>query len=197
MRAEHGVVLAGGNASRLPGKPLAELDGRPLVSHVITAMRGAGLAVTVVGKPGTGDLAEVAEAEGAAFLTEPVQPIHALFGIATALKTFDAPIVVCAVDMPFVPPALLARLAEGPGEGRDALVCAVRGQLQPMLGWYAPGLATGFTRAVHDGVSATGALLALGGRMAWLGDRQLQDFGDPAVMLADIDTADELRRANA
>ena len=197
MRAEHGVVLAGGNASRLSGKPLAELDGRPLVAHVIAAMRDAGLAVTVVGKPGAGELEAVSVAEGAQFLVEPVQPIHALFGIATALNALKAPIVVCAVDMPFVPPALLARLAEGPGEGRDALICAVRGQLQPMLGWYAPALAAGFVRAVHEGVSATGALLGLGPRMVWLGDPQLREFGDPATMLADIDTADELRRANA
>lgn len=197
MAAEHSVVLAGGNASRLPGKPLAELDGRPLVAHVIAAMREAGLAVTVVGKPGAGELTAVAEAEGASFLAEPVQPIHALFGIATALKALAAPIVVCAVDMPFVPPALLARLAQGPGEGRDALVCAVGGQLQPMLGCYAPVLAAGFMRAVHDGVSATGALMGLGARMAWLGEVDIREFGEPTAILADIDTADELRRANA
>jgi molybdenum cofactor cytidylyltransferase len=54
------VVLAAGSASRFGGgKVLADLDGRPLLRHVVDAARAAGLGPIVVVGPPSGALEEV------------------------------------------------------------------------------------------------------------------------------------------
>ncbi len=123
-RAEEplGVVLAGGAARRFGGaKMTALLDGRPLVTHAVAALAATpGLAgVVVAARPDTtlpGDL-------GVDVWTEPGDgPRHPLAGIAHALERAGRPVLVLAGDMPWVPPALLARLvaagARRPAGGR-------------------------------------------------------------------------------
>jgi molybdenum cofactor cytidylyltransferase len=54
------IVLAAGAGSRFGGsKLLAPLDGRPIVEHVVSAARGAGLEPIIVVVPPTGELDDV------------------------------------------------------------------------------------------------------------------------------------------
>lgn len=186
--ARDGVVLAGGRATRLPGKPLVELNGMPLVLHPVAAMRAAGLVPVVVGKLGDGRLRATVEAAGCPWLTEPDEPVHPLFGIAFALAELRRPVVVCAADMPFVTAELLGGLAAHGGEGA-VVACEVGGVLQPLLGRYAPSVAEALMGTVKESGSATGALRALGADLTVVGDLELAAFGDPARLVQDIDDA--------
>ncbi len=194
--AVDGVVLAGGRATRLPGKPLLELHGTPLVLHPVAAMRVAGLAPTVVGKQGDGALRAVVEEAGCAWLTEPDEPVHPLFGIAFALAELRRPAVVCAADMPFVSAGLLTALAT---HGEDASVVAleVDAILQPLLARYSPDVGGMLHEAALVGASATGTLRALGKRLRVLGEGEMAAFGDPARLIGDVDDAAGLAAARA
>lgn len=110
------AVLAGGAGRRMGGtpKPLALLGGRPLIAWPLAAARAAGLEAVVVAKAATA-LAPL-EVE---VWEEPGEPQHPLLGIVTALERTGGrrhrPVVAVGCDQPWVPPALLARLAAGEG----------------------------------------------------------------------------------
>ncbi len=192
-RAGRGVVLAGGRATRLPGKLCADLGGRPLLAWPVEAMRSAGLEVLVAGKETDGDLRELAGRLGARWLPEPASPVHPLLGIVTALRETGSSVVVCAGDMPHVGAALLARLARG--DGADVLACEHGGFLQPLIARYSPAVLPALERAVAAEESAIATLEGLGGRLAVLTGERLSEFGDPALMMADVDTAAALAEA--
>jgi len=108
------------------------LAGRPLASYPVAALSVVCERVAVVCKPDT-VLPEL-EAER---WDEPAEPRHPLTGIVHALETAGAPVLVCAVDMPFVTAdacrTLLAAVGTAP-----AVVAVAGGMLQPALALYAP-----------------------------------------------------------
>lgn len=186
-RAEHCVVLAGGRGRRLGGgKPLRALAGRPLISYPIAAARTAGLRPVIACKPET-DLGPF-DTTAVVVLREPTRPSHPLLGIATALRALDAPVVVCPCDLPLIPAALLAHLAGLSGEA----VVAGHDAIDPLLGRYGPGSIPALERAVTDGLAARTAVAALDPLL--VGTEQLSAFGDPAAMLSNANTAEDLRR---
>lgn len=118
----------------------------------------------------------------------------ALGGILTAVETLGATLCV-AWDMPFLPPELLAALASGLADA-DAVVPesdSPRG-LEPLCAAYGPAcgpairaaLARGDPRAVgfHGDV-----------RIARLPRQALLQYGDPAVLFFNVNTPDDLARA--
>jgi molybdenum cofactor guanylyltransferase len=132
-----GAVLAGGSGSRMGGsKPAATLAGRPLASYPAAVLATVCWRVALVCKPDT----ELPAIEGAERWDEPPEPRHPLTGIAYALERADAPVLVCAADMPFVTPAACQSLIEAAGGAGavDAAVAVAAGELQPTFGLYAP-----------------------------------------------------------
>jgi molybdenum cofactor guanylyltransferase len=67
---------------------------------------------------------------------EPDEPRHPLTGIVHALETADAPVLVCAADMPFVTAEACGTLLHAAGAS-PAVVATAEGVLQPVLGLYA------------------------------------------------------------
>jgi 3-deoxy-manno-octulosonate cytidylyltransferase (CMP-KDO synthetase) len=68
------VIPARMQASRLPGKPLAEINGRPMIAHVIDRAKEADIGPVVVAAA-ENEIAEAAEQYGAkAVLTDPDLP---------------------------------------------------------------------------------------------------------------------------
>jgi molybdenum cofactor guanylyltransferase len=131
-------------------KPLAELAGRPLVEHALAAAAAAGLRAVVVAKAAT------PLPEGIEVWHEPDEPVHPLLGIVTAVERAGGPVVVTACDMPFVPPALLARLAAGP----EAAVVA-SGRLEPFPARYEPAWLAALRTALAAEAPLTATLAAL------------------------------------
>lgn len=132
-----GVVLAGGLGQRMGGaKAMVELAGRPLICYPLEALAAALDEVAVLAKADT----ELPSLPGATIWVEPQLQHHPLVGISQALALAGGrPVLVCAVDLPFVTPELIGRLAAEDPAGAPAVVASHRGAIQPLLGCYQPG----------------------------------------------------------
>jgi molybdenum cofactor guanylyltransferase len=143
-----GAVLAGGSGRRLVAragsdagaggagsKASTPLAGRPLVSYPILAVQEVCERVAVVCKRGTA-LPSLARVER---WDEPNEPQHPAAGIVHALEIAQAPVLVCAGDMPFVTPeacralvAVARRVAAGTGLRAPATAASDHG-LEPLF----------------------------------------------------------------
>jgi 3-deoxy-manno-octulosonate cytidylyltransferase (CMP-KDO synthetase) len=114
------VIPARMAASRLPGKPLADIAGRPMIAHVLDRAREAGIGPAAVAC-GDAEIADaVRRAGGVAVLTDPELPSGS-DRVYAALATLDAEawhdiVVNLQGDLPTIDPtalrALLAPLAD-------------------------------------------------------------------------------------
>ena len=183
------AVLAGGRSRRMGmAKATAELGGRPLVAWPLAAAAQAGLEAVVVAKPGS-----QLPALAVPVWREPAAPSHPLAGLVCALERAEGrPVVAVACDMPFVAPELLARLA-----AIEATAAATRvgGRLEPFPGRYAPAALPVLRAALEREAPVREALAALA--PAELGEAELRAFGDPARMVASLNTRAELAAAEA
>jgi len=181
------TVLAGGAGRRLGGsKATALLGGRPLIEHVLEAVRAGGLEAVVVAKADS-PLPPL----DCRVVFEPEQPRHPLCGIVTALRELTEPaVVVCACDMPFVTGPLLSWLA---GLQAPLVVTSAGGELQPLLGRYSRSLLGRLEAALAEGLSMREVARWLGAEVA--GGAELERFGDPLRLCSSINTPAELAAA--
>ena len=131
----NGAILAGGAGSRLGGvsKAMVELDGRPLAAHVASVLAEVCDRVAIVCKPDT----ELPEVAGVERWDEPAEPRHPLTGIVHALEQAGGPVLVCAVDMPWVTADACRSLLDA-APGAVAAVAVGNGEMCPVFGVYAP-----------------------------------------------------------
>ena len=131
----NGAILAGGAGSRMNGtsKAMLELDGRPLAVHVAEALAQVCEAVAIVCKPET----ELPDVTGVERWDEPAEPRHPLTGIVHALEQAGGPVLVCAVDMPWVTADACRSLLDA-APGASASVAVGEGEMCPVFAVYAP-----------------------------------------------------------
>lgn len=127
------VVLAAGLGTRMRSrraKVLHELMGKPLVSHVVTAIRAAGIrrVVVVVGHSAEEVRAALAEDEVEfALQEEQLGTGHAVMQARSLLRDHKGPLLVTAGDVPLLRGETLARLLRYHGdEGAAATVLSAR-----------------------------------------------------------------------
>jgi molybdopterin-guanine dinucleotide biosynthesis protein A len=191
----NGAILAGGAASRLGGAPkgLLEVGGVRILDRLVATFEAAlgRLPLLVANAPDAAgwraDLRVVADRRPG---------FGSLGGLYTAVLEAPAPVVCVAWDMPFVPAALLRELAAGLIDA-DVCIPASGGRrgLEPLCAAYGPAcgpamaaaLDRGDLRAIafHDSV-----------RVSRVPEFLLRRFGDPARLFFNVNTADELERAN-
>jgi molybdopterin-guanine dinucleotide biosynthesis protein A len=116
---------------------------------------------------------------------EPAEPVHPLLGVVTALERAGGAVVAVACDMPFVPGALLAKLAAGP----EAAV-RLGGRLEPFPARYDAAALPALRAALDRGAPVRDTLAALAPAML-----DGAAFGDPERILASVNTPDELAAA--
>jgi 3-deoxy-manno-octulosonate cytidylyltransferase (CMP-KDO synthetase) len=110
------VIPARMAATRLPGKPLADIAGEPMIARCVAAALKSGVGPVAVA---AGDSLILAPAEAAGarvVLTDPALPsgtdrIHAALGALDPDGAFDV-IVNLQGDMPTIDPALIAACAQ-------------------------------------------------------------------------------------
>jgi molybdopterin-guanine dinucleotide biosynthesis protein A len=181
-----GVILAGGVGRRIGGsKAAVQLAGQPLITYPLDAVRSALGDVAVIAKADT----QLPSLPGVTVWVEPDSPRHPVLGIIQALAVADGrSVVVCAVDLPFVTPELIYRLATA-DLGRSPAVVACRDtDVQPLLGCYAP-------RALHPLRSLLAAHPPVRELVGSLHPRML-DVGDHELLF-DIDSPEDLLHAAA
>lgn len=128
------VILAGGEATRLPGKLERPLDGRPLLLRVYDNVRAAG-SVYVCAK-------ETYVPEIDAELDCPLVidrwpgqgPLAALLGAAQVMR--EARFYAVAGDAPAVTTEVLSRLAAAWDDGDEAVVPEHDGRYEPLAALY-------------------------------------------------------------
>ena len=130
-----GAILAGGAGSRLGrvSKATVELEGRPLALHVAETLAEVCEGVGIVCKPDT----ELPDLPGVERWNEPAEPRHPLTGIVHALERAGGPVLVCAVDMPWVTADACRSLIEA-APGGLAAIAVENGTPCPVFGVYAP-----------------------------------------------------------
>jgi molybdenum cofactor guanylyltransferase len=153
-------VLAGGQGRRIGGaKATVRLDRKPLVSYPVDAVWRALGNVAIVAKPDT----RLPNLPGTTIWIEPPEPRHPLTGILHAMGLAEGrPVVVCAGDMPFVTPSLIAAIAFAEADRAPAVVASALGELQPLPARFEPSALGPLRRAASNpGVALREAIAAL------------------------------------
>jgi molybdopterin-guanine dinucleotide biosynthesis protein A len=182
-----GVILAGGEGTRMGGaKAIVKLHGRPLIAYPLEAMWRALGSVALVAKVSS----QLPSFAGVTVWIEPDEPRHPLVGIVHALGVADGrPVMVCALDLPFVTSALIRRIAKADAGGAPAVIASSAGRTQPLLGCYEPEALERLTAALDRvDVPAREAVAALGAVLYEVED---------AEELFNINSPDDLLQASA
>jgi len=200
-----GAVLVGGRGSRLGGaKAGALLGGRPLFSYPLAALAAAGIEALVCAKPGeeliprsrgsfVGASPTFEPRDGYGLLLEPAQPRHPLCGIVAALRHGGGSAVVAvACDLPFLVPGLLEMLARA---AEPLVVPVLDGRPQPLLARYSPSLLGDLEAALEREAPLSATVESLSPRR--LEAPELARFGDPHRLLFNVNTPEDLRRAES
>ncbi len=192
----NGAILAGGGATRFGGKPkgLEIIGGERILDRLVGVFsRAFGTKpLLVANAPDAGswrpDLRLAADVEPG---------LGPLGGIYTAILEAPAPVVCVGWDMPFVTAALLNALAAGL-DGYDVFLPESGGRrgLEPLCGAYGPGAASAIAASL-----GAGDLRAIGfhaaARVGTLPLANVQRIGDPATLFFNVNTADDLAKAEA
>lgn len=124
----HVVIPARHDSSRLPGKPLLDIAGRPMILHVCGAARASGAASVTVA---TDDRRIAAVVEGAGGIAVMTAGDHASGSdrIAEACDLLglpeDAVVVNVQGDEPQMPPSLIRQVAELLAAHEDAVMATL------------------------------------------------------------------------
>lgn len=182
------ALLLTGGASRRFGAPKADVrvDGERLADRGARVLATVAAPVLEVG-PRWSALDAVREPDPGS------GPLAAVAAGAAALAARDAgghDVLVVAVDLPFLDPALLRLLVEsGPAE---AVVPRVDGRAQPLCARYSPGALARATSLVATGARSMRELLAAVD-VRWL-DEAAWGSVTSARCFVDVDTPDDARR---
>lgn len=191
----NGAILAGGAAARLGGAPkgLFEVGGQRILDRLVAVMQAAfGVPPLLV--------ANASEAAGwhpgLRVVADRTPGLGTLGGIQTAVAEAPAPVVCVAWDMPFVPPELLRQLAAGL-EGFDICLPASGGPrgMEPLCAAYGPACAPAIADAVaRSDLRAVAFHRSV--RVNLLPEARVRQLGDPARLFFNINTPEDLVRAN-
>jgi molybdopterin-guanine dinucleotide biosynthesis protein A len=168
-------------------KVATRVGGVPLAERAMQAVLEAGLRPVIVAKRDT-HLPDL----DAEVLIEADEPIHPLTGIVTALDHVEAPVVVVAGDMPFVPAELLLRLAHC--EAECAVTIAPSGT-QPLLARYTPAVRDRLAQAAASDVPVRAAIASL--HPTVITSAELSRYGDPELIEFNVNTPEDVARAEA
>jgi molybdopterin-guanine dinucleotide biosynthesis protein A len=185
-----GVLLAGGASRRMGSDKSSLLFGeRPMALRPAEAL--GQLTDTLVQIGG-----EAVPGLGWTVLEDLRPGLGPAAGLETALASFPgAAVVICGVDLPFVSAALLRHALERL-DGRVAAAPRFEGRWHALAAAYSPALLPALTSWLDAGRRDLQGLLDEVGAVAIEG-RELERFGDPAVLLANVNTPAELRAAEA
>ena len=137
------VIPARYGSTRLPGKPLLPLAGRPMLQHVYERARQSGAADIVIA---TDDerIANAAREFGAQACMTSASHTSGTERIAEVTQALDWPADAIVVnvqgDEPMLPPALITQVAAGLAQHPDAVVATLACPLADTAEWQDPNV---------------------------------------------------------
>ena len=187
-----GILLCAGGGRRM-GKPKARVRFGPttLLDRAAQILAKVAVEVLVPGDipvPVPPSCRPLPDATG---VRGPIAGLIAGLNAAT-----HSPCVALACDLPLVPPELLAFLAYRCAEGYLAAVPFAGGRLHTLCAAYSRDILPAMSRWVRLGHFSTCELLrTLDTRVCVVDEQALRQFGDPEVMLLNVNAPSDLRRA--
>jgi molybdopterin-guanine dinucleotide biosynthesis protein A len=144
-----GAILAGGQSRRMgQDKTGVEIVGRTMLERVIDRLSPLfGSLMIIGGDSELGDRRDI-----------PVHPdlrprMGSLGGIYTAVVLSPTEHVFCAAcDMPFISPEVVEHMIRRAGEGYDAVVPRINGELEPLCALYSRDIRSAIERDLDSGV---------------------------------------------
>jgi CTP:molybdopterin cytidylyltransferase MocA len=189
-----GLVLAAGGSTRM-GRPkqLAELDGRPLLAHVLAAAEGAPVDRVVVALGGAADLVldrvDLGRAEPLVVEGWAAGMGHVLARTLARAGGDWRAVVVLLGDQPLVPPAAVARVVAAWRAGAGPVVTAAYGGRPGHPKLFDRRLLPDLLRLAGD----TGARDLVAAHPEWVHRVEVGDLGSDA----DVDVEADLDRVGA
>jgi len=122
------VIPARYQSIRLPGKPLLDIAGRPMVLHVVDRARASGASAVYVATDDTRIQAVCEDAGVAVCMTDPqhVSGTDRISEVARQLRLADDAIVVNVQgDEPLIPPAVINQVAANLAARPDTGICTL------------------------------------------------------------------------
>jgi molybdopterin-guanine dinucleotide biosynthesis protein A len=190
-----GVVLAGGLSRRMGGgdKCLAPLAGRPILEHIVEAVRPQ---VSSLALNANGDPSRFAAFGLPVIADEPADFAGPLAGILAAIDWAAGQpgpvqhVLTVPGDTPFLPRDLVARLAAGLAEGAALALASSGGRRHPVIGLWPLDSREVLRRAIRD--EGLRKVEAWASRFAATTVEFATGAGDPFL---NINTPDELAEA--
>ena len=191
-------MLAGGAARRYGGTPkgLVTVGGQRILDRVVDSVQAVcgTLPLLIANAPDAHSWRPDLE-------TFPdIRPgFGTLGGIFTAVTLAAAPVLCVAWDMPFVPHALLSALIDRMAGGDyDAVLpeSAGRRGLEPLCAVYGPACAPAIARRLESGDLQAISFHA-DVRVGIVPLAQVRGFGDPDELFFNVNTPEDLERAEA
>jgi molybdopterin-guanine dinucleotide biosynthesis protein A len=188
-----GVILAGGAASRYGGRPkgLERVAGRRVIDRVADALRASSEEVLLIAN----DPDAREWMPGIPVASDVRIDCGSLGGIHAAIVRANAPVLVVAWDMPFVPPELLRALRRT-GASADAAVpeSGSKRGMEPLCAFYTLACVPAIERRLDAGDRRVISFFE-DVRVERLPEDEVRRFGDPAVMFMNVNTPDDLALA--
>ena len=191
-----GAVLAGGAARRYGGRPkgLLEVGGRRILDRVVDAVAAATgtLPLLVANAPDATtwrlDLTTVSDARPGT---------GSLGGIYTAVAAGEGPVLCVAWDMPFVHIPLLAALVRD-SAAWEAFLPESDGRrgVEPLCAVYGPACRAAIERRLDAG-DLRAIAFHPDVRVGILPLARVREFGDPDELFFNVNTPEDLERAEA
>jgi len=185
-------ILAGGKSTRMGAdKAFVALDGRTLLQRALELARSVTSDVRIVGDP--------QKFAPFAPTVEDVFPnCGPLGGIHAALRASQTELnLIVAVDVPFVPPALLQYLIERARKSASATVTVAQsgGRYQPLCAIYRREFAIAAEKSLRAGRNKIDALFEATSTQL-ITDGELESAGFSPKMFRNLNTPEELAEAS-
>jgi molybdenum cofactor guanylyltransferase len=187
------AILAGGLARRFDGRDKSALvvAGRSIFEHQIAALTELSDDILyVAAHPAGQERSRLDDTPGVRIVHDRVSNRGPLAGLDAAFsRARHDVVVIVACDMPFVSAPLLAHLV-ALTEGADAAVPLTARGYHPLCAAYARSCHASVERRLAEGRLAVAALLD-DLRVRSVTQRELETFGDPGRLLANVNTSAE------
>ena len=195
MTAPIGAIVAGGEAMRFGGAPkgLRRVGGDRIIDRVAAALGATTSELIIVSNapeathwiPGVPAYGDVRPERGS------------LVGIHTALSYAGGDVLVVAWDMPFVSPELLTLIRDRPRGTAMAVIPQSPSGDEPFCALYTPRCLPIIEAALDAGDLRLSGVIARLPSVERISMSDIQSIGDPATLLFNVNTPEDLAHAEA